>query len=800
MIQKNKRLWKIKNGILSMLTALAGCTGIGCLLSRKVSYAATFAILFVAFLVSGGSAMAALRKGKHCSPICLTLTVGLLAFSVCVMTTLPIQTSRPGRVIEIEPITHEDAILDGEIYWVDAKLNGKRVALRDLNAQYGEDSGWNYIEKYDDYKLTLANFRDSQKSRLLLDVSYADQLTLIFKRDEYGAEARIRLDSDTEEIISLYTQEEGQRYSLEIPAGKHSHVWRFLIAIDVAVGSWGLVLLLLETLWNRHAGKADRVLDEQGHIRIQKGWLAACAVMATAFALSWVVGDGWNIYPNRDIVLPSAGEWGIFIVMAVSGTIVLYGGIPFIQMLIGKKENARSVVFGKREKTLIFLALTIVWIPIYLCAFPGLISPDSVSSLHQIWGDYRLNNHHPVLFTLYLKFWINLGNLFGFSDEIGIGAAMLVQLFAVALACTSAVVILNRFTKKRIAPLLLTLFYAFYPLFPVYAVTLWKDIYFGVAMTAFVLQCLDITRNRENTVSGRQTWRYCLSGIWICFARNNGLYIFAATTLMMTVFLAGQSRKKMLAAYASLVLVWLIQGPGYQALQISKSSFAESVSIPMQQIGYAATHEKITEEEKDAIEEFIPVDVLNEVYVPWKSDNIKFNEYFNSTAINTDHKGFFKLWLSMLKKYPESCIKGFLGVTDGFWNVRRTANASIAGSINKYSKEELPCESVDLIEKITGYSAYENWFTSRKYAEYLGKVEISISDTVFLTLLACLIAIYRRNYRQLLGFAPCIFLWGTLMIATPIAYEYRYVFSLYILAPFMVLYAMLSCSEAEPKR
>lgn len=50
--------------------------------------------------------------------------------------------------------------------------------------------------------------------------------------------------------------------------------------------------------------------------------------------------------------------------------------------------------------------------------------------------------------------------------------AALVQMLAVALACTGAVAALNRLTGKRAAPLLLTLFYALYPLFPVYAVTL----------------------------------------------------------------------------------------------------------------------------------------------------------------------------------------------------------------------------------------------------------------------------------------------------------------------------------------
>ena len=53
MTQKNKRLRNVRNGILSVLTALAGCAGIFCLLPRKLSYAATFAVLAAAFLALG---------------------------------------------------------------------------------------------------------------------------------------------------------------------------------------------------------------------------------------------------------------------------------------------------------------------------------------------------------------------------------------------------------------------------------------------------------------------------------------------------------------------------------------------------------------------------------------------------------------------------------------------------------------------------------------------------------------------------------------------------------------------------
>lgn len=160
-----------------------------------------------------------------------------------------------GRGIEIEPIAHEGAVLDGEVYWIDARLNGRQIALCDLNVQYGADSGWDYIAEYDDYKLTQANLRDPQESRLFLDVGCADRLTLIFTQNAYGAGARIWLDSDTKEVVSLYTQEDEQTCSLEIPAGEYGRIWRFVITIGVAAGGWGLALLLLEALWDRHAGR-----------------------------------------------------------------------------------------------------------------------------------------------------------------------------------------------------------------------------------------------------------------------------------------------------------------------------------------------------------------------------------------------------------------------------------------------------------------------------------------------------------------------------------------------------------------
>ena len=71
---------------------------------------------------------------------------------------------------------------------------------------------------------------------------------------------------------------------------------------------------------------------------------------------------------------------------------------------------------------------------------------------------------------------------------------------------------------------------------------------------------------------------------------------------------------------------------------------------------------------------------------------------------------------------------------------------------------------------------------------------------VGLLFLTCLIVIYKKNYTQLLSVAPLILLWGTLMIATPIAYEHRYLFSAYIAAPFLLLLHISEKTSVENRR
>ena len=51
----------------------------------------------------------------------------------------------------------------------------------------------------------------------------------------------------------------------------------------------------------------------------------------------------------------------------------------------------------------------ISWIPYFIIYYPGIISPDSYSQIQQVFGDLALNDHHPILHTAIIGFFVRIG-------------------------------------------------------------------------------------------------------------------------------------------------------------------------------------------------------------------------------------------------------------------------------------------------------------------------------------------------------------------------------------------------------
>ena len=59
-------------------------------------------------------------------------------------------------------------------------------------------------------------------------------------------------------------------------------------------------------------------------------------------------------------------------------------------------------------------------------------------------------------------------------------------------------------------------------------------------------------------------------------------------------------------------------------------------------------------------------------------------------------------------------------------------------------------------------------------------------------LASMIFTVYKKNYKNLLMYLPALFTWGTIMLATPIAFSLRYVYILVLMIPLDFIIPFLS--------
>ena len=807
-MQKKKKMINkeaVKSAIIPTTLAFICAFVLRCFLPADLTIILSTVLLTVFFLLiyAVSSVIQKVTKWKITVPgaLSLCLSVFIIA-SLWAMHWLP-AASFPRQAVTLIPDVNEASMNNGgHIYLVNVNVNGKDTPIWSIDVQYRRDSGWSYIAEWDDYKLTECNSRSADDS-LTLYFGNADEVTLYFSRSAYGGDFLIQTDHGTQRVSSYTTNDdEVGAMPVAVPRGTVSVLYEIGTDALLALPLWIVLYVLLLTLWNQKPEQAvaRRVISENGKIQLQTGWLIACALFSLLIALGLTLGREYSYWPKRDLTLPTMKGWAVFVILWLSGTAVCYIGLPFLDR-VHHEPRKKAAAPGLKTYLILFTVFVLAWIPIFLCAYPAVVSVDSMDSIHQVVGAEPLNNHHPILFTLYLKLFFALSDILHISNTEGLGIAAFVQLLSLAALCAYAVFILMKQRCRRIVSVILTLYYALCPMFGLYSVTIWKDIFFGISLTVFSVQCFEIARDKQESNKFRQILIYCLTGIWISFARNNGIYVFLAASVLMAILMGKRLYRYYLAIFACAMAVLLIQGPGYKAMGIIKSGFEESVGVPIQQIGYAAVHEELSEEEKEQIEPFIPFETMRSVYQMPTSKYIKFNAEFDAEYLNEHKAEFLKLWFSMLPKYPLSFFKAFLGVTDAYWNLTRTGLDTpvyIGSSTSDYIYENVPYPSTDLFQELFHYPLYEKLFKEGGYKE-LFKSLLPISWAVALAFWGVLIVIYKKNYKQLLPAAPLIFLWGTIMIASPTAYEHRYLFALYLAAPLLLFLEINEKAEAVEK-
>lgn len=455
----------------------------------------------------------------------------------------------------------------------------------------------------------------------------------------------------------------------------------------------------------------------------------------------------------------------ILIAVAVSFVLILLDRMRRKEIFRVVMQWNLSEVVGWKVYLAAFILILLAWLPYLLALSPGSVLEDSLDSVSQILDpSVPVNNHHPVLYTLYVGIFVKAGLFLG-NINIGVFLYSVVQAGVMAGTIAYTIMIMCR----KAVPVLFTgaamIWYMFMPFFPDYAMTMWKDPIFSCALLWMSLLLMELAEEKEKICSRRWLTKYMAVCLITAFFRNNGIYVVVLSIAAAAILCRGKLKRFLCTMLAVLAAYYAITGTVYNWCGI-RTEFVESVGIPLQQIAAVVVNDgDISQEEEQFLYTLLPEEEWKNSYAPCLVDKIKWNGQFNDEFLEENKTRFLKVWMSLLvKNFPEY-VKAYGMETLGFWKI---GVQDEYGYIDTFIAENgYGIHESSTLQKITGSGLNE---FVRNFRIYVG------SGTLLWLILGAALFVLRDKSSFWIVFIPALGNWMTTMIATPVAFSLRYVY------------------------
>ena len=431
--------------------------------------------------------------------------------------------------------------------------------------------------------------------------------------------------------------------------------------------------------------------------------------------------------------------------------------------LIGKY----GVWVQKKPFLTVLITLSVVYIPYIVASYPGIFLSDEIDQIYQghkeleiiapyyfdgnlINEDVYYNNHHPIVHTLLLNFFIDTGLNIFHSGNAGVFSYTLTQTAAVLLA----VAFFCRYIVKRLkvsswVVFLFVLYYALLPRIQNYMMVTTKDVYYSLFLSFFIIFLFTICTKKNTRL---EYIGLALTGLGIILFRNEGKYILLLAFVLLLIF--AFKKQKLVAvigigaviAFNMLLTNVILPGAG-----VTPGSIRETYSIPFQQTARYIKEEgeSVTQEEKDAISKVLPYNLIAENYDPNRSDDIKV--MYKEEATDEDREEYFKVWKEMFFKKPKIYLEAMI---NNYYQYLYPG--SVKMSMRSYEYSELCFEEINLKAEPLGFEVYypdflDDYRNGFEYIrEYIANIPIlSLSITAatysWWVLMLFFYAIYKKS-------------------------------------------------------
>ncbi len=494
-------------------------------------------------------------------------------------------------------------------------------------------------------------------------------------------------------------------------------------------------------------------------------------------------------------------------------TLLFYIAIGFIHKGISKIK-----LFATKKNRLqarkVFLATFCISLMVFLIAFlvyhPGLGMNDTHSALKR----FVVDNQQPPIFQALVYGVFHL--IKGITGSGNAGYATLSVLQFLAASGIIAYFISWLYSHKIVNWILVLagILLIGSPLISDYTVTVLKDTWFAYAFLLLLPNLFDFVFCKKPTITNKILLIVSLLGIWV--SRTNGpmIVIILSASLLIMFFKDKTKRILLIVSTGAFLLTGFCVNQAVSSRITQDSSFRESVSIPLAQIGAVVESKgNLSEEDRAFIEKILPIEKWDSNYRFSFVDLTKFDEDFDNIYLQDHKQEFIKTWLSIVSKNPSVSMRTYLFQTYGLWNLAywdtndMIMNQSLFQSVlNNIAKDDYKSEwnewlktaelsnqpllSPELSETLDDY--YQTTSTTNMYLN---------AGIIILICLGCVaIIIVSKKYIYLILFLPIFLTWGSMMIATPASMIYRYNFYLLLALPFIIITTINASQSRKQQR
>ncbi len=475
----------------------------------------------------------------------------------------------------------------------------------------------------------------------------------------------------------------------------------------------------------------------------------------------------------------------IYLIVGIIGFSLLFkipiGFILKKNPIVSTDENRKMSKKGFWSIVLVFI---VCWIPYFLRYFPAVMTPDSYYIIHFV-KNLELNDFHAFGHTWFFGIFYYIGKFIFHNMNMAVAFYIIIQMIICALIFAYMIKFLYEKSVKNIYLIIFTLFLALSPLFAIYSITLWRDILFSMAfVTLFISLYKFVDNNYELKVS--MVIMYILSVLVILFFRNNGIYIILLF-IPFFIWLAKKHRKIILFGNLGIVILYfVIKGPIFTYFGVQKTTSVEAFSIPLQQIARVIVNDgNIDKDTYKYLSGILDIKKVKKTYDSTISDYVK--RATNNNKLSNDKLKFFVTWLKIGVDNPRIYIDSYLLSTLGYWypDVIYWATAGESNSIF----EDVDVHSDPIILDSVPFDK----LTSRKIP--LSSILWSIGTMVIILIISTCILLYKKQGKYLLAYIPLYCLWLSLMLASPVFAELRYIYGLFACMPLLICVPLLKSSR-----